>query len=78
MKSFSQLGYLLMKRDLRATHTADRRKHTATPKKNVEKTIISAVVAEPYCGRTWRYTTNGRVKNKAAPKMCDHMFTTTH
>jgi hypothetical protein len=32
------------------THVAERAKHIATPKKKVEKTTISDVVAEPYLG----------------------------
>jgi hypothetical protein len=35
-------------------YVAEKRKQMATPKKNVEKTIISAVLAEPYRGRTSR------------------------
>lgn len=57
------------------SYVADRAKHIATPKKKVEKTMMSAVVAEAYRG--WRdlYTGIGRVKNSADPRRWEKIFT---
>jgi hypothetical protein len=47
----------------------------ATPKKKVEKTIMSAVLAEPYRGSISRKTKIGSVKNRIEPNTCDHILT---
>ncbi|QDS70095.1 hypothetical protein FKW77_005036 [Venturia effusa] len=60
---------------LKMWKVADRRKQIATPKKNVEKTITSAVLAEPYRGRISRKTKIGSVKKRMEPDMWDHMLT---
>jgi hypothetical protein len=59
---------------LKIWNVAESRKHIATPKKNVEKTIMSAVLADPYRGRISRKTNTGRVKKRIEPKICDHML----
>ena len=54
---------------------ADSAKQMATPKKNVEKTAISAAEAESYLGFSALYTGIGRTKNSTDPKRCENIFT---
>lgn len=56
-------------------YVADNAKHIATPKKKVEKTTISAVVALSYLGCKLQYTGIGRVKNKRDPSRWEKIFT---
>jgi hypothetical protein len=57
------------------TYVADSEKHIATPKKKVEKTTMSAVVAVLYLGSKLLYTGIGSIKNSTEPMRWEKMFT---
>jgi hypothetical protein len=52
----------------RKAYVAESRKHIATPKKNVEKTMMSAVEEVSYLGSRFSYTMKGNVKNRTEPR----------
>lgn len=60
---------------LDGTYIAERVKQIATPKKNVENTTTSAVVAVAYLGCKDQYTGKGRVKKITDPITWENMLT---
>jgi hypothetical protein len=54
---------------------ADSAEHTATPKRNDEKTTMSAVDAELYLEYKEPYTGIGTVKNMTDPTRCEKILT---